>query len=126
MMGNIYERVENKWEKEKIMITSITFFSNNIFKCFFYFITYLFTKQEYCAGFKAFADDKLKVVKIKISVFDRMKNIVGKGENAGYQYFLPFPQCFQKGHLKCGEKVRIIKIVDCLIKSLTHYQTTKF
>ena len=26
----------------------------------------------------------------------RIENIVGKGENAGYQHFLLFPQCFQK------------------------------
>ena len=32
--------------------------------------------------FKAFADDKLDVVKLMISVFDKVKNIVGKGENA--------------------------------------------
>ena len=25
-----------------------------------------------------------------------IENIVGKGENAGYQHFLLFPQCFQK------------------------------
>ena len=25
-----------------------------------------------------------------------MENIVGKGENAGYQHFLLFPRCFQK------------------------------
>ena len=25
------------------------------------------------------------------------ENIVEKGENAGYQHFLLFPQCFQKG-----------------------------
>ena len=31
-----------------------------------------------------------------ISVFDRVENIVVKGENAGYQHFLLFPQCFQK------------------------------
>ena len=31
-----------------------------------------------------------------ISVFDRVENIVGKGENAGYQHFLLFPQCFEK------------------------------
>ena len=31
-----------------------------------------------------------------ISVFDRVENILGKGENAGYQHFLLFPQCFQK------------------------------
>ena len=31
-----------------------------------------------------------------ISVFNRIENIVGKGENAGYQHFLRYPQCFQK------------------------------
>ena len=31
-----------------------------------------------------------------ISVFDRVENNVGKGENAGYLHFLLFPQCFQK------------------------------
>ena len=31
-----------------------------------------------------------------ISVFDRVENIVEKGENAGYQHFLLFLQCFQK------------------------------
>ena len=31
-----------------------------------------------------------------ISVFDRVENIVGKGENAGYQNFLLYPQCFEK------------------------------
>ena len=45
---------------------------------------------------KAFADEKLKVAKIMIPVFDSVENNVGKGENAGYQHFLLFPQCFQK------------------------------
>ena len=40
---------------------------------------------------KAFADDKLKVAKMMIFVFDWVENIVGKGENAGYQHFLLFP-----------------------------------
>ena len=31
---------------------------------------------------KAFADDKLSVTKMKIPVFDRVENIVGKGEIA--------------------------------------------
>ena len=30
------------------------------------------------------------------SVFEREKNIVGKGENAGYQHFLLFPQFFSR------------------------------
>ena len=46
--------------------------------------------------FKALADKKLHATKIKISVIDRVENIVGKGENVGYQHFLLFLQCFQK------------------------------
>ena len=34
--------------------------------------------------------------KILIFVLGRVENIVGKGENAGYQHFLLFLQCFQK------------------------------
>ena len=48
-------------------------------------------------------DKILDVTKLKafatqmmISVFDRLKIIVGKGENADYQHFLLCPQCFQK------------------------------
>ena len=54
-------------------------------------------KAEDCVDwtkFKAFADDKLIVAKIMISVFDRVENNVGKGENAGNQHFLLFPHCF--------------------------------
>ena len=46
---------------------------------------------------KAFADYKINVTqKLKFDL-ERVENIVGKGENAGYQHFLFFPQCFQKG-----------------------------
>ena len=31
-----------------------------------------------------------------ISLYGRVEKNVGKGENAGYQHFLLFPQCFQK------------------------------
>ena len=34
---------------------------------------------------KAFTDNKIKVLKMMIFVFDKVENIVGKGENAGYQ-----------------------------------------
>ena len=40
-----------------------------------------------CSKLKPFADDKIKVFKIMIFDFDRVENIVGKGENAGYQHF---------------------------------------
>ena len=45
-----------------------------------------------------------------ISVSDRVENIVGKGENAGYQHFLLFPQCFFKRLLLkglCGNTISI-------------------
>ena len=55
---------------------------------------------------KAFTDDKMNIAKMMIYVFDKVENIVGKGENAGYQHFLLFPQYFQKafssGVLKVG------------------------
>ena len=39
-------------------------------------------------------------------LFDRAENTVEKGENADYQHFLLFPQCFPKptslGSLKVG------------------------
>ena len=45
---------------------------------------------------KAFADDKFSVAEMMISFRDRLENIEEKGENADYQHFLLFPQCFQK------------------------------
>ena len=55
---------------------------------------------------KAFADDKLNVAKMTISLCGRLENTVEKEENADYQHFLLFPQCFPKpsslGSLKVG------------------------
>ena len=52
------------------------------------------------------SDDQLNVAKMTIFLFERAVNTVGKGENAGYQHFLLFPQCFPKasssGLLKVG------------------------
>ena len=45
---------------------------------------------------KAFADNKLNVTKMIISVFHRVENIVGKGEIVCTSNFSFFPQCFQK------------------------------
>ena len=59
-------------------------------------------------AFKAFAGDKLNVVRIMISVCETEENIVGKGGNAGYQHFLLFPLCFQKPSLPGSLKVRIV------------------
>ena len=57
---------------------------------------------------KAFADDNLNVAKMMISLYDRVEKIVGKGENAGYQHFLLFPQCFQKASFPEASKGVIV------------------
>ena len=44
---------------------------------------------------KAFADNKLSVNEKPKFGLGNVENIVGKGENAGYQHFLVFLQCFQ-------------------------------
>ena len=57
---------------------------------------------------KAFADDKLNVAKVAISLCVRVENNVGKEENAGYQHFLLFPQCFPKPSSLGSFKVGIV------------------
>ena len=60
---------------------------------------------------KAFADDKLNVAKMTISLFDRVENTVGRGENAGnrLQAFFPFPTGFFPKSSSLGSlKVEII------------------
>ena len=44
---------------------------------------------------KAFADDKINMGEKQNFFSGRVENIVGKGENAGYQHFPLFSQCFQ-------------------------------
>ena len=60
---------------------------------------------------KAFADGKIKETeKLKFvwGISGRVENIVGKGENAGYQHFLLFPQCFKKTSITGTIKVWIV------------------
>ena len=58
--------------------------------------------------FKVLADDKINVAEMIIPLPDRTENIVGKGENAGYQHFLLFPQFFQKLPFSRSLKVGIV------------------
>ena len=55
-----------------------------------------------------------------ISAFDKVENIVGKGQNASYQHFLLFPQCFQNASSPDVSKGVIVwewvKTPDCLVK----------
>ena len=60
--------------------------------------------------FKAFADDKLNVARIMISVSDRVENIVGKVRKCWLPAFSPFPTMFFKRLLSkglCGYTISI-------------------
>ena len=65
--------------------------------------------------FKGFADD----VEIMISAFNRVENVVRKGENAGFQHLL-FPHCFQKASLSGFN----VKSRDFVVKSLSSKDLT--
>ena len=45
---------------------------------------------------KKFADDNFRFDENGRKLSNRVENTVGKGENARYEQFLLFPQCFQK------------------------------
>ena len=76
--------------------------------------------------FKACADDKIILSKKLKFMLGPVANIVGKGENAGYQHFLLFPQCFQKLFFQEVSKVGIIwemvnvSSLRCLVRAQTH------
>ena len=57
---------------------------------------------------KAFAGDKINVAQMMISVFDKVENVMGKGENAGNQQFLLSPQCFRNASFLGLSKVGIV------------------
>ena len=66
--------------------------------------------------FNASAHDKLNITRMMISLLDRIDNTAGKEENAGYQHFLLFPQCFPKPSSLRSSKVGIVWYrVNCSI-----------
>ena len=73
-------------------------------------IIYPFPKDKILdwSKLKAFAEDKIKVIKMMVFVFDRVENIVEKGKNAGNQHFLLSPQCFQRAFYPGFSKVGIV------------------
>ena len=58
-----------------------------------------------------FTDDKMKLAKMMIFVFDWTENIVGKGQNSGYQHFVLFPKCFK------GLLLWVVESLDCVVKN---------
>ena len=66
------------------------------------------TKISDWSKLKTFADDKTDLTEKLKFVLGRVENIVGKGENAGYQHFLLFPRCFQRTTFSGLLKVTIV------------------
>ena len=61
---------------------------------------------------KAFADDNFNMAQIVQFFFEKVENVVGKGENAGYQHFLLFPQCLLLAFFP-----RVVKKHHCAVKN---------
>ena len=84
------------------------------------------------SNLKAFEDNKIELVRPKmIFFFNGVENIVGKGENAGYQHFLFFPQCLQNalysGSLKVGtvwERVKEVNLFNWM-SNLNNFLSTE-
>ena len=57
---------------------------------------------------KSFTGNKIIAAHMMISLFDRVENIVVKGENSGYQHFCVFPQCFPKTSFPVWLEVGIV------------------
>ena len=68
---------------------------------------------------KAFADSKINVTQKFKFVLGRVENIMGKGENAGYQHFLLIPPAFSPCPTMFSKSffLRVVKSQDCLVKS---------
>ena len=66
------------------------------------------TKFSDWSKLKVCADDKIDVNELQKLFLGLVENTAGKGENAGYQHFLLFPQCFQKAYFAGSLKVWIV------------------
>ena len=108
MAISVFDRVENIVGKGEIASTSNFSFYHNVFKRLL-FQTH--QKVSLCGNgltkLKIFENDNLNGLQMKISVFDWVEN-VGKGENAGYQHFLLFPQCFGKPSISGSLKLSFV------------------
>ena len=115
------------WKRRKCWLPAFSPFSAMFSKGFIYrdvkscdSVLRVNTKRQNSdwSKLKILADDKLKVAQMMRLLFNRVENIVVKGENAGYLQFLLFPQCscflnhFSSGSLKFGIVWQCVKPVN--------------
>ena len=93
MAESYQNRYKTLCEKEKLLVTSNFSFSHSVFR--------------------RLVSQGRQVVSLCVNGLSREENIVGKGENAGYQHFLLFPQCFQKASFRlCGKGLRDTVVIQ--------------
>ena len=113
-------------EKERLLVMSNFFFSHSVLKDLYCrhvkpwlvwkriklpFTSLPNDKILHWSELKGFADDKIKVTQKLKNALERVENIVGKGENAGYWHYPLFSTMFTKCFL-----YRVVKSRDCVIK----------
>ena len=96
--------VMNKTPRPRSSLTSINFM--------IFHSTLPNNKIQQMSKLKAFEGDKLNAPVLIEFAFENGENIVGKGENAGFQYFLFFQQYILKMSFHRG-----VKTLDCVVKS---------
>ena len=75
------------------------------------------TQKLYQSNLKVIEDVIInETQKLKFE-YNRVESIMGKEENAGYQHFLLFPQCFHNASLLGSLKDRVVKRWDRVVKS---------
>ena len=86
------------------------------------------------AKLKAFADNKINVTEKLKFILARVENFVGKRDNAGFQHFLHFPQCFQKAFYTGSFKVGVVwkkdlntnKLLKVLANQICDMNSTRY
>ena len=123
MAESYLNRQKTLWEKKKLLITSNFSFSHSVFKRLIFqghqkvsLRGNGLTLHKFLdlSKLNAFAEDKIKVTQYLKFVLESIENIVERGEYAGYQHFLLFPQCFKDGSFSGSLKSR------CCGKGLKH------
>ena len=107
MTISVLDRVENMWEKEKLLVQGISpflalfskgFFPRPIKRCHCVGMGKPITRQQILdsSKLKEFADNNSKFDENGRKLSKCVENPVGKGEIASYKQFLLFQLCFQK------------------------------
>ena len=116
----------NGLNNPEMAIFGLLFKKFNSFTGIQYFISLPNSKLVNQSILKALCRQQNKCDEKQKFVVRTVENFVGKGENADYQHFLLFPQCFQKvslsGSLKsglCGKGLNIRKDLKyCVSKNV--------